>query len=132
MPKGTVLTILNKVDLLPEPLAAGEPGTTRDAIAVSAKTGRGLDYLKAALVDFARENFSAAEPPLITRGRHRQEIGRARGALASFLACADAGDPAELAAEHLREAADALGRLTGRLDVEDVLGQIFGEFCIGK
>ena len=74
----------------------------------------------------------AAETPLITRARHRQEIGRACTALAAFLACAEVSDPPELAAEHLREAADALGRLTGRLDVEDVLGQIFSEFCVGK
>ena len=78
------------------------------------------------------QNFVAAETPLITRARHRQEIERARAALASFLACAEAGDHPELAAEHLREAADGLGRLTGRLDVEDVLGQIFSEFCVGK
>ena len=63
-------------------------------------------------------------------------IARRSNALAPrwrhFLTCAEDSDHAELAAEHLREAADALGRLTGRLDVEDVLGQIFSEFCIGK
>ena len=104
----------------------------RGSILISAKTGEGLDTLKAALVSFARTTFVAAEAPLITRVRHRQEIERARAALASFLASAEAGDHPELAAEHLREAADGLGRLTGRLDVEDVLGQIFSEFCVGK
>ena len=47
---------------------------------ISAKTGEGLDALKAALVSFARENFGATEAPLITRARHRQEIERARAA----------------------------------------------------
>ncbi len=117
-----MIAVLNKTDLLPSP-----PDRTAGFILISAKTGEGLDALKAALVSFARETFVAAETPLITRARHRQEIERARAALASFLACAEAGDHAELAAEHLREAADALGRLTGRLDVEDVLGQIFSE-----
>jgi tRNA modification GTPase len=120
------IAVLNKIDLAPPKQA--EAGT----IAISAKTGEGLDALKAALVAFARDNFGAGEAPLITRARHRQEIECASGALASFLACADKGEHTELAAEHLREAADALGRLTGRLDVEDVLGQIFSEFCIGK
>ena len=121
-----VLKVLNKIDL-------AEPQTAETgAIAISAKTGEGLDMLKAALAAFARENYRADENPLITRARHRQEIERARTALASFLACAEANDPPELAAEHLREAAGAFGRLTGRLDVEDVLGQIFSEFCIGK
>jgi tRNA modification GTPase len=124
----SVLFVLNKIDLV----ALRQPEEAAGAIPVSAKTGKGLDPLKAALVDFARENYGGDEAPLITRARHREEIARARNALASFLACADAGDHPELAAEHLREAADALARLTGRLDVEDVLGQIFSEFCIGK
>ena len=123
-----VIAVLNKADLLPSQLAMRRWET----LPISAKTGEGLDALKAALVSFARENFGATEAPLITRARHRQEIERARAALASFLASAEASDHPELAAEHLREAADALGRLTGRLDVEDVLGQIFSEFCIGK
>jgi tRNA modification GTPase len=122
------LTVLNKIDLV----QPKHPDLAAGGIPVSAKTGEGLEVLKAALVAFARENYGGHEAPLITRARHREEIGRARGALASFLACAEAGDHPELAAEHLRVAADALARLTGRLDVEDVLGQIFSEFCIGK
>ncbi len=122
----TAITVLNKIDLAPQAAAGAE------AIAISAKTGEGLDALKAALAAFARKTYGTAEATLITRARHRQEIERARAALASFLTCAEDSGHAELAAEHLREAADALGRLTGRLDVEDVLGQIFSEFCIGK
>ncbi len=121
-----LIAVLNKIDLTPSKQAEG------GAIAISAKTGEGLETLRAALVSFARDNYGAAETSLITRARHRQEIERARSGLAAFLACAEARDHPELAAEHLREAADALGRLTGRLDVEDVLGQIFSEFCIGK
>jgi tRNA modification GTPase len=123
-----LIPVLNKIDLASTTKAEADTGV----IAISAKTGEGLDTLRAALVAFARGNYSGAETPLITRARHRQEIERARAALAAFLACAEAGDHPELAAEHLREAADALGRLTGRLDVEDVLSQIFSEFCIGK
>jgi tRNA modification GTPase len=122
-----VITVLNKADLV-----QSKPECRAETILISAKTGEGLDALKAVLVSFARQNFGTAETPLITRARHRQEIERARAALASFLACAEARDHPELAAEHLREAADGLGRLTGRLDVEDVLSQIFSEFCVGK
>jgi tRNA modification GTPase len=123
-----VIAVLNKMDLVPAKHSSDSAGS----ILISAKTGEGLDVLKAALIAFARETYGGYETPLITRARHRQEIERARSALDSFLTCADAGDHPELAAEHLREAADKLGRLTGRLDVEDVLGQIFSEFCIGK
>jgi tRNA modification GTPase len=123
-----ILTVLNKIDLVQPQQSEVATGV----IPISAKTGEGLDALKAALVAYAQQNYGGGETPLITRARHRQEIGRARSALASFLASAKTGDHPELAAEHLREAADALARLTGRLDVEDVLGQIFSEFCIGK
>ncbi|WP_127079212.1 tRNA uridine-5-carboxymethylaminomethyl(34) synthesis GTPase MnmE [Rhodomicrobium lacus] len=126
---GVRLLVVNKVDVAPSP-APGNFGS--EAVYISAKTGLGLDALKAALVRFAGETYGRGEAPAITRFRHRQEIGRARLALARFLEGVEAGEAPELAAEHLREAADALGRLTGRLDVEDVLGQIFGEFCIGK
>ncbi len=121
------IPVVNKIDLA-QPDSLQLAG---DALPISAKTGVGLDALKTALVRFAEQSLGSRETPLITRVRHRQEIERARSALNRFLAGADTDLP-EIAAEHLREAGDALGRLTGRLDVEDVLGQIFGEFCIGK
>jgi tRNA modification GTPase len=120
------LTLVNKIDLAP-----GAPAA-HGALTISAKTGQGLDALKTALVRIAGQIYGAGHSPLITRARHRQEIGRAHSALKAFLASAEAGEETELASEHLREAAEALSRLTGRLDVEDVLGQIFSEFCIGK
>ncbi len=120
------LTVVNKIDLAPG------ARTPHHALAISAKTGQGLDALKTALVRIAEEIYGAGDAPLITRARHRQEIERAQAALKAFLSSAEAGEETELSAEHLREASDALGRLTGRLDVEDVLGQIFSEFCIGK
>lgn len=123
-----VLTVLNKIDLL----SSRKQHAGVAALAISAKTGKGLDALKNALVQFAEETFGAADWPLITRVRHREQIEHACAALKDFLKSAHEGADFELAAEHLREAADALGRLTGRLDVEDVLSQIFSEFCIGK
>ncbi len=122
------IAVMNKIDL-------AEPDRSQlaaNTLLISAKTGEGLDALKAALVRFAEQTFNTRETALITRARHRQEIERAWSGLNHFLASADTGEHHEIAAEHLREAADALSRLTGRLDVEDVLGQIFSEFCIGK
>ncbi len=122
------MTLINKIDLASAPM----PSSSReDLIFISAKTGEGLCSLKAALVRFAEEAYGG-ETPLITRARHRQEIERARYALNQFLGSARESEHPEVAAEHLREAASALARLTGRLDVEDVLGEIFSEFCIGK
>jgi tRNA modification GTPase len=126
------IIVLNKIDLAPGLPPAKLDRGELPVMRVSAKTGEGLDVLKASLTSFARDTYGCSETPLITRARHRQEIERARKALQWFLENADARNQPELSAEHLREAADALGRLTGRLDVEDVLGAIFSEFCIGK
>jgi tRNA modification GTPase len=67
---------------------------------------------------------------VLTQARHRQQLDRCRAALASFL-----GAPLqefELRAEDLRRAAQALGRITGAIAIEEVLGEIFGRFCVGK
>ena len=124
----STIPVINKIDV-------AQPDLSRwpqETLLLSVKTGQGLDALRTALVRFAEESFGGSETPLITRVRHRQEIEHARSALNQFLGSAEATEHPEIAAEHLRAAADALGRLTGRLDVEDVLGQIFSEFCIGK
>jgi tRNA modification GTPase len=116
--------VLNKIDLAPE---GKRP---RDCIRISAKTGQGLEHLIGALEEEAAlVSEAGAGSPLMTRARHRAELEGACAALKRF------GDPAlgsELKAEELRIAARHLGRLTGRIDVEEVLGAIFAEFCIGK
>jgi tRNA modification GTPase len=115
---------LNKIDLAPE---AGEG---RSAIPLSAKTGQGVDRLVEALEEQAALATEAgAGSPLMTRARHRVELEGTRNALQRF---GDASLSPELKAEELRIAARHLGRLTGRIDVEEVLGAIFSEFCIGK
>lgn len=97
---------------------------------VSAVTGDGLDVLVrsiAGLVGTGNGDDDSVPP---TRIRHRNGIVRARASLERASACRGAG--LELVAEELRSAADELGRLTGRIGVEDYLDLIFGEFCIGK
>jgi tRNA modification GTPase len=94
---------------------------------VSATTGAGLDALQAAVakaLDLARPMPSV----LVTRERQRRGLADCAAALQA----AATVDRGELQAELLRQAADGLGRVTGRIDVEDWLGVIFSEFCIGK
>jgi tRNA modification GTPase len=81
------------------------------------------------LADRARDSLAVGEPAIVTRARHRAELEAACLALERFRG--ERGGP-ELKAEELRLAARHLGRLTGRIDVEEVLGAIFAEFCIGK
>jgi tRNA modification GTPase len=101
-----------------------------ERIPVSAKTGEGVERLMQALQRRVAAALGAEEAAPITRARHRALILEARDALGRAGAALDQG--AELAAEDVRLAARALGRLTGKVDVEDVLDEIFARFCIGK
>ncbi|CCD96472.1 putative tRNA modification GTPase (trmE) [Bradyrhizobium sp. ORS 375] len=108
-----------------------EPGPIASrAFGISARSGAGMAVLLDALVGFARDFFGSTEGGLITRERQRQSLRQAADALRQSLGAVDRGE--ELVAEELRIAALALGRLLGRVDVEDLLDLIFREFCIGK
>jgi tRNA modification GTPase len=119
--------VLSKRDLAPGlPATAAVAG--RSAVAISVVTGEGTDRLLAALEAAVVERLAPGEAPALTRLRHRQALEECAIALAR----AGGADLPELAAEDLRLATRALGRITGRVDVEDVLDAIFREFCIGK
>jgi len=118
------IRVVNKIDL----------GVSVDAsfIGVSAKTGAGFDALEAALSGAVRARFQPSDAPALTRARHRSALIECRSAFERFLSAQGKNLTPELAAEDLRLAARALGRITGRVDVEEILGAIFAEFCIGK
>ncbi|MGO4684282.1 tRNA uridine-5-carboxymethylaminomethyl(34) synthesis GTPase MnmE [Hyphomicrobium sp. 2TAF46] len=101
-----------------------------DGLAVSAKTGAGIDQLIAEIAKRASEAVGSATEPALTRARHREALENALNDIGAFLN--GPPGPIELRAEDVRRAAHALGRITGRVDVEDVLDQIFSRFCIGK
>src|SRR5690606_35185174 len=109
-------------------LAEGAPGGSGTSFAISATTGAGVDRLVSALAEFARSEFGGREPALVTRERQRRLLQDCAAALERALeACAE-----DIVAEELRSAANSLGRLTGRIDVEEILDVIFRDFCIGK
>ena len=89
-----------------------------------------MPELIAALVGFAQDYFGSSEGGLISRSRQRQLLQQTAASLQRSIAVAGEGE--ELAAEELRIAAHSLGRLLGRVDVEDLLDVIFREFCVGK
>jgi tRNA modification GTPase len=97
-------------------------------IVVSAKTGFGIDELIAKLSTEAER--LGGEPALVTRARQRHALADALKHLEAALSAPS--PPEELMAEELRLAARALGRVTGRVDIEEVLDEIFKNFCIGK
>jgi tRNA modification GTPase len=119
--------VYNKVDLFDS--SPKQPAESENSFEISALTGLGVDPLVAALAQFAENSFSAPEPAVVTRERHRAALVETARAL---LRAVEMDGPDELVAEELRAGAVALGRLTGRIDVEDVLEVIFRDFCIGK
>jgi tRNA modification GTPase len=119
------VVVLNKTDVAPAGAVAvdGIP-----ALAVSARTGTGLAELEERLAAFSAERMAGTGAPALTRARHRAALEECRAALARALTA----PLPELAAEDVRLASRALGRITGRVDVEDLLDVIFRDFCIGK
>ncbi|MFN8926887.1 MAG: tRNA uridine-5-carboxymethylaminomethyl(34) synthesis GTPase MnmE [Rhodospirillales bacterium] len=115
------IVVRSKADL-------GAPLGGIGGLPVSARTGAGLAELLARLTMAVTDRFAAADQPALTRARHRSALIEARDALAR----SRSARLPELAAEDLRLAARALGRITGRIDVEDLLDVIFRDFCIGK
>nr|MDA3888074.1 50S ribosome-binding GTPase [Allgaiera sp.] len=119
-PAGEDLVVDGKADL-----AEG------DGLRVSGKTGAGISELVARITEVLEKRVSGAA--VITRERHRLAVERAIGAMESARSEVLSGaDRAELAADDLRRAIRALDSLVGRVDVEDLLDEIFSSFCIGK
>ena len=118
------LVLANKIDLAPAPTAIGGVAP----LTVSARSGEGLDELRARLAEAATRLAGPGDTALLTRPRHRAALTEA----AAWLAEAEAAPLPELTSEALRAALRALGRLTGRVGVEAILDIVFADFCIGK
>jgi tRNA modification GTPase len=122
---GRLLTVFNKADAAPLP--EGEAG-----LALSARTGAGLEALREKLLELAGWH-APPEGLFIARTRHVQALRRTREHLERATELAAQRDAAlDLLAEELRLAHDALGEITGQFTSDDLLGEIFGRFCIGK
>lgn len=119
-----VIPVMNKADLR----AASGNGT----IAISAKTGAGLDKLRRRLVDHVSAMRSGPGDLVVTNVRHVDALTKARAALFDARKAIMAGASGELLAIDLRRAQHHLGEITGRITTDDLLGSIFGRFCIGK
>jgi tRNA modification GTPase len=125
--QNTIL-VVNKIDVLdrqPDLLGFPEAVQTRP---VSAQTGEGIDTLLAGVTALVRERLASREGVVPTRQRHRLAL---EDAVTALDRAASAALP-ELAAEDVRLAVRALGRITGRVDIDDVLDTVFRDFCIGK
>lgn len=116
------LLIYTKCDL------AYPPITPSPALAVSAETGEGIEQLITTIRQWLDEKFTALPSPLITQSRHREALADALAALERF----SSELPIEIQCEELRHAAFAIAKITGKIEVDDILDLVFSSFCIGK
>ena len=124
------IRVVSKADLLNQEREVELDGANelRPTHFISVKTGFGLDELLRRLEDVIKKKFDGSSSVAITRVRHRVALEECLSALKRSQSAA----LPELASEDLRLAARALGRITGRVDVEEILDIVFREFCIGK
>ena len=127
--KDNAILVVNKSDLIDGEL--GSEVTKLDHVLISIKENLNLDKLISKIKDRLKTNFIINEDILITRERHRQHLVQCSDNLTNFLKKNDKKD-FDKAAEDLRLATRHLGMIVGKVDVEEVLGSIFNDFCIGK
>jgi len=125
-----VWVVRNKIDLEPIAALSDDAGRPLAEFRISAARGDGLAELITAIIVLAEGFFGAQDGGLIARERQRTLLEDAAASLQRSMTVIGQGE--ELAAEELRRASYCLGRLLGRVDVEDILDAIFREFCIGK
>jgi tRNA modification GTPase len=124
-----VIPVMNKADL---------PGAIRPAVVrnnvlhISARTGEGLEALKEFFIQHVNGLHTGTGDIVVTNTRHVEALTKARNALQDAKRAIDAGISGELLAIDLRRAQHHLGEITGRITTDDLLGSIFGRFCIGK
>jgi tRNA modification GTPase len=128
------IVVLNKSDLEPRAVdVAAHNQSPNDLKAlgryrISVKTGVGIDQFINGVTSAVRDMLDVTDAPIITRARHRAALEDVRHVLMS----SQTAPLPELAAEDIRLAVRALGRITGSVDVEDILDVVFRDFCIGK
>jgi len=123
-----IIRVLNKTDLPP-----GKRHRSADCLKVSARTGSGLARLKKELTARQKKAFRDGTQAVVTSARHFAALSAAARELHALEAMlAGPQLPAELAAEHLRGALNALSSILGETTPEEVLADIFGNFCVGK
>jgi tRNA modification GTPase len=124
------IVVVNKSDLGdgPEISLPSKRSDTRGRFLLSVKTGEGVDAFIDGMTSAVRDMLDVSDAPIITRARHRAALEDVRQALTA----SQSAPLPELAAEDIRLAVRALGRITGSVDVEDLLDVVFRDFCIGK
>ena len=124
--------IPSELESSPEKTTATTGFTTTDIIPISAKTGTGINTLRSLLAATQRDLLADSDTTLITNQRHVQALTDARTSLLRVRDGLASGLPTDLAAQDIREAIYHIGSIVGEISTDEVLGNIFANFCIGK
>ena len=129
----SIILIGNKIDKLS---SNGSPSTPphkiEDALYISAKAGTGLDELKSRLLEITKSTSAEGNDIVVSNLRHLEALSKAHEALESVLSGIDSGITGDFLAMDIRRGLFHLGEITGEITTEDLLGNIFSKFCIGK
>ena len=124
--------IPSELESSPEKTTATTGFTTTDIIPISAKTGTGINTLRSLLAATQRDLLADSDTTLVTNQRHVQALTDARTSLLRVRNGLASGLPTDLAAQDIREAIYHIGSIVGEISTDEVLGNIFANFCIGK
>ena len=124
--------IPSELESSPEKTTATTGFTTTDIIPISAKTGTGINTLRSLLAATQRDLLADSDTTLVTNQRHVQALTDARTSLLRVRDGLASGLPTDLAAQDIREAIYHIGSIVGEISTDEVLGNIFANFCIGK
>ena len=126
------MVLLNKADLA-DAVDSDAALADHSSYRISAKTGWGVEMMKSSLrAQLLSVGFEASESVTVTNVRHRDALRRAGESLSQALESVHCGMAGEFVSIDVRAAADALGEITGAITTDEILGQVFSEFCIGK
>lgn len=129
--RGDIL-VRTKVDLMEMPVSRANCGSSPEGFDISVKSGFGLETLLEEISRRIEDLYGGLEAPVISRARHRVEIEACVASLIRGLKLLSQDTDLSLVAEEFRLATRAIGRVTGAVDVEDLLDVVFRDFCIGK
>ena len=127
---GRVIRVLNKLDLVTDPVQAADRARAEGLLPVSAESGQGIEELRQAIRE--RAGFLPSGNLFTARRRHLESLDKAADSARRALALAEGTLPGELVAEELRFVHGHLGDIVGEMSSDELLGEIFSRFCIGK
>lgn len=127
-----VLILVNKTDLVDAAQLQTQLGDISETLLISAKNNQNIDKLKQRLLQLVNLGKLQSGETIVTNARHHSALGKAQQSLINVLAGLDSNIPGDLLAVDIRKALYHLGEITGEITTDDLLGNIFSKFCIGK